>query len=153
MSFLIKIFSNNIINIAVLSWFIAQGLKVVVILLQQKKWDFRRFSESGGMPSSHSSSVCSVTTFVLLLEGFKSSIFGITLVFSMVVLYDAAGVRRAAGEQAKILNRIVRDWNKTSPKKLQKELKEFLGHTKTEVFIGMLLGIFIGIVYWNLCKK
>lgn len=152
MSFLSKIISNNIINVAALSWFIAQGLKGIVVLVQQKKWDFRRFSESGGMPSSHSSSVCSVATYVFLLEGFKSSLFGITLIFSLVVMYDAAGVRRAAGEQAKILNRIVRDWNKLSPKKLQKELKEFLGHTKTEVFVGMLLGIFIAIVYWNIIK-
>ncbi len=152
MNILTKIFSNNIINLAIISWFIAQAIKVIIVLLQQKKWDFRRFTESGGMPSSHSSSVCSVATYVFLLEGFKSTYFGITFVFALVVLYDAAGVRRAAGEQAKILNRIVRDWNNTSPKKLQKELKEFLGHTKTEVFVGMLLGIFVTIIYWNICK-
>lgn len=143
----LKIFSNDIINIAVLGWVIAQAAKVILVLLQQKKWDFTRFTGSGGMPSSHSSTVAGLTTYILKTEGFSSPLFALALVFSIVVMYDAAGVRRAAGEQAKILNRIVKDWNKTNPKKLQKELKELLGHTKTEVFVGMILGIAIALVY------
>jgi acid phosphatase family membrane protein YuiD len=152
MGFLEKVVSNNIINLAVLSWFSAQALKVVVALLMHKKWDFKRFSESGGMPSSHSSTVCSITTFIMLSQGYRSLEFGLAFVFSMIVMYDAAGVRRAAGEQAKILNRIVKDFNKTNPKQLTKELKELLGHTKTEVFVGGLIGIIIAVVYWNMLK-
>ncbi|MBE7045201.1 MAG: divergent PAP2 family protein, partial [Ruminococcaceae bacterium] len=97
---------------ALLGWFIAQALKVVFILIKYKRLDFSRFIGSGGMPSSHSSLVTSLATGVGLIEGFDSTLFTISIVLALIVMYDAAGVRRAAGQQAKILNKIVDTWGK-----------------------------------------
>ena len=141
-----ELFDNKILLCAILGWFIAQFLKVIFVLISEKKFDIRRFVGSGGMPSSHSSFVTSLACSVGLLEGFGSTAFAITLVLAMVVMYDAAGVRRAAGQQAKILNKLVEDWEKKDFTGTEKKLKELLGHTPTEVFAGALLGIVIALI-------
>ena len=131
---------------ALIGWFVAQFIKVVTVLIKNKKMDFKRFVGSGGMPSSHASFVTSLTTAIFFIDGYNSTIFSLACVLSLVVMYDAAGVRRAAGQQAKILNRIVEDWKKSSYQDTEKKLKELLGHTPKEVFVGAILGILIGII-------
>lgn len=123
-----------------IAWLIAQFLKFLLAGLKFRTVDFSKFISSGGMPSSHSALVSSLSTKVGLVEGFNSTLFAICVVFSLIVMYDAAGVRQAAGKQAKILNRLVEDFYKNHTIS-EKRLKELLGHTPLEVFAGMFLGI------------
>ncbi|MBO5060091.1 MAG: divergent PAP2 family protein [Clostridia bacterium] len=137
---------ESVLVTCLLSWFIAQLLKVIFTVIKSKKIDFRRFIGSGGMPSSHSSFVTSLATAVGIEKGFVGSEFAMATVFALVVMYDAAGVRRAAGQQAKILNKIVEEWEQADFEKTDKRLKELLGHTPKEVFAGAVLGIVIAIL-------
>lgn len=137
---------ENVIVTCILSWFIAQLLKVIFTLIKDKRIDFRRFVGAGGFPSSHSSLVTSLATAVGLIKGFGGTEFAITTVFALVVMYDAAGVRRAAGQQARILNKIVEEWEHADFAKTDKRLKELLGHTPKEVFAGAILGIVIALI-------
>ncbi len=139
-------FKNSVILTAILGWFIAQFLKVIFVCIKHKKIDFRRFIGSGGMPSSHSSTVMALSTAIGLTEGFLSNIYAVSLVLALIVMYDAAGVRRAAGQQARILNKIVEEWGKASFSDTEKKLKELLGHTPVEVLAGAILGIVIAVV-------
>lgn len=139
------IFSNEIIIIAFLSWFIAQGLKILVEFVTIRKIDFSRMMGSGGMPSSHSALVTSMATAIGILEGFDSSIFALSLGIAAIVMYDASGVRLAVGKQAKILNEILEDIQKH--KFETEKLKELVGHTPLQVFAGAILGIFIAVIY------
>lgn len=143
---MIGFLSDSIIVTSILAWFIAQTIKVIIVIIKEKKIDFYRFIGSGGMPSSHAAFVVSLATGVGLVDGFDSSIFAVAVVLSMVVMYDAAGVRRSAGQMARILNKIVDTWNKEDVKHREKRLKELLGHTPVEVFAGAVLGILIGII-------
>jgi len=138
--------TDSVLVTCFISWFIAQFIKVVTVLIKSKRIDFRRFIGTGGMPSSHSSFVTSLTTSVAITEGFSSTAFAISVVLALVVMYDAAGVRRAAGQQAKILNKIVEEWEHADFAKTDKRLKELLGHTPFEVFAGAILGIAIAII-------
>lgn len=137
---------DNVIVTCVLAWFIAQLIKVILTLIIDKRIDFRRFVGSGGFPSSHASFVTSLATAVGLIDGFGSTEFAISVVFALVVMYDAAGVRRAAGQQARILNKIVEEWEHKDLTKTDKRLKELLGHTPKEVFAGAILGIVIALI-------
>lgn len=136
-------FRSSILVTTVLSWFTAQLLKVIFVFIKNKKLDFRRLIGSGGMPSSHAAFVVSLAAAVGLTEGFTSSLFAVSVVVALVVMYDAAGVRRAAGQQAKILNKLVEDWEKNNFENTEKKLKELLGHTPVEVFAGAVLGALI----------
>lgn len=131
---------------SILSWFIAQLIKVIHTIIKSRKLDFRRFVGSGGMPSSHSSFVTSLATAVGIENGLLSSEFAIATVMALVVMYDAAGVRRAAGQQAKILNKIVEEWEHADFAHTDQRLKELLGHTPKEVFVGAILGILIALL-------
>jgi uncharacterized protein len=132
---------------AILAWAIAQVLKVGVILIRKRHLDLRVLAETGGMPSSHSAIVAALTTAVGRINGVTSATFAIALIFSIVVMYDAQGVRRAAGRQAAVLNRLVDDL--VSQKGIQEtRLRELLGHTPVEVFVGAALGIAVGLVPW-----
>lgn len=139
---------NNIIWVSLLSWFIAQLLKVVLTLIFKKKVDIRRFIGAGGMPSSHSALVVSLATSVGRLEGYDSSIFALALTFSLIVMYDAAGVRRAAGKQAAVLNDIL-EQIQTKRGISEGKLKELLGHTPIEVFAGALLGFLVSNLFFK----
>ena len=141
-----EFFRTSILVTAILSWFVAQVLKVIFVLISSKKVDFTRFVGSGGMPSSHSAFVVSLATAIGIKEGFGSSIFALAVVFALVVMYDAAGVRRAAGQMARKLNKLVEKWETEDDKNREKRLKELLGHTPIEVFAGAVLGIVIGII-------
>jgi len=151
--------SNYLINVGFVAWCSAQILKTIFHYLLTKEIRLERLTGAGGMPSSHSALVCSVSLAMARGEGFDSPGFALSLVLAMIVMYDAMGVRRAAGEQAKLLNKLVLRMRETgsnlfvSAEKTGKlkltdgesiqMLKEFLGHTPFEVLGGALLGILI----------
>lgn len=125
---------------AIVSWAIAQTAKIVIVFIREKRFDATRIIGSGGMPSSHSSLVMALSTSVGKYNGYDTSLYAIALIFSFVVMYDAAGVRRAAGKQAAIINSLLAEHGKETKEKL----KELLGHTPLEVFVGAFLGILVG---------
>ncbi len=127
---------------AFLAAIVAQSLKVMTYILQHKTINFKIFTTTGGMPSSHSAFVIGLATSSGLTEGFNSTIFAAALGFALVVMYDAAGLRRAAGKMAATLNKIV-DHVYDVP--ASERLRELLGHTPVEVFVGALLGVLISI--------
>ena len=137
---------NRVINAALVAWFIAQTAKIVIERIRYKRFDFRRIVGSGGMPSSHAACVCGAVASVGKLTGVHSVEFGIATIFAFIVIFDAVNVRRAAGEQAKILNYMIRNADKLTPELFGKELKELLGHTPIQVFVGILLGIIVGVL-------
>lgn len=128
--------------IPVIAWFTVQIFKLVSDAIIHKRVNFRRFVETGGMPSSHSAVVTSLMTAIGMSEGFDSPIFAVSFVFSFIVMYDAAGVRRAAGKQASILNQLIN--SKQVKVDTNEKLKELLGHTPIQVFVGALYGIVVG---------
>ena len=130
--------------------FIAQFIKVFTYLFTHKKINFKIFTTTGGMPSSHTAGVIGLTTSIGLIDGFDSLIFAVSLGFSLIVMQDASGVRRAAGKTAATLNRLVDEFvQKNQEVKPYAVLKELLGHTPLEVFCGMILGIIIALVVHN----
>jgi hypothetical protein len=140
-----QIVSNKTLDTSIVAWFAAQFLKVLFVLVKDKKFDFSRFVGSGGMPSSHSSFVVALSVSVGKICGFESSEFAIAVVFAFIVMYDAAGVRRAAGKQARVLNKIVKEMQDTG-KIPEEKLKELIGHTPVEVLGGALVGLIVAIV-------
>ena len=136
---------NLILSLAIIAWAIAQALKVVVVLIQYKKLEWQLILSGGGMPSSHSAFVCACASTTGMTCGWSSPLFALSAVVAFIVMYDAANVRHAAGEQAKILNYIMENWTEMRPAFFVKELKELLGHTPLQVFFGALLGLTIGL--------
>lgn len=137
---------NKILDLSIMAWAAAQILKVLLTLITKGRWDWRHILSSGGMPSSHSAFVCACASAVGMMQGFGSVSFSIAAVVAIVVMYDAANVRKAAGEQAKILNYIMEHWTEMKPALFGKELKELLGHTPFQVLMGGLLGIGVGLL-------
>jgi uncharacterized protein len=142
LNFITQILSNQVLITCVTAWFVAQLLKIIIVFHKSKKIDITRFVGSGGMPSSHTSFVMSLATSIGKLYGWSSPLFALSLCFAFVVMYDAAGVRRAAGYQAKVLNMIIDDLAHHKPL-ANERLKELLGHTPKEVMAGAVLGIVI----------
>lgn len=138
-------FTNKYFWVPLFTGFFAQLLKAFLFTIQRRRFDFRWLITTGGMPSSHSASVMALSTLVGLREGWGSPLFGVTLYFSVIVMYDAAGLRRAAGKQAAILNRIVEELSETHAVP-QERLMELLGHTPMEVLAGAVLGVVIGVL-------
>lgn len=139
----------EVILSALLSAFTAQFLKIIFYYSKNKKINFRVFTETGGMPSSHSSFVVALATSVGIINGFKSIEFAIALGFALVTMYDAAGLRRSAGKMATVLNKIV-DEVYSHKVHTTERLIELLGHTPVEVIMGALLGIAIAVAYHNI---
>ena len=127
------------------AWAIAQAAKVIMTSMRQRRLNLRVLAETGGMPSSHAAIVMGLTTAVGKYAGVSSAAFAIALIFSFVVMYDAAGLRRAAGRQAAILNRLVEDLVHMRGMQEQR-LRELLGHTPLEVVVGAMLGIVVGLI-------
>jgi len=127
------------------AWAIAQAAKVILTSWRQRRLNLRVLAETGGMPSSHAAIVMGMTSAVGKYAGVSSAAFAIALIFSFVVMYDAAGLRRAAGRQAAILNRLVEDLVHMRGMQEQK-LRELLGHTPVEVVVGAVLGIGVGLI-------
>ena len=134
-----NLWSNKCLWIPVITWFVVQTIKVTIELIQNKKLDFKRWWGSGGMPSSHSALVCSLATAIGLTEGVGSSEFALSIALASIVMYDASGVRRAAGKQAKIINQLIESEGKNI--NVQEKLIELLGHTPLEVYVGAAVGI------------
>ncbi|NLC43241.1 MAG: divergent PAP2 family protein [Clostridiales bacterium] len=145
MSVVTEIAQNRILWNSILAWFIAQVFKVFLTLILDKRWDFARFVGSGGMPSSHSAIMTCMATSIGMQEGFHSPIFALSVASTLVVMYDAAGVRRAAGKQAIVLNEIVRELQ-SKHTITEGKLKELLGHTPIEVIAGAILGILVAVL-------
>lgn len=139
---------SKVLLISVCAWAAAQLIKVFAVLIKEKRLDLRYFVTSGGMPSAHSSTVCALATAVALIQGFDSVAFGITAILAIVVMYDAAGVRRAVSRQSIILNRIVREIMVRRPRdEVEHDLRELIGHTPFQVIIGAILGVGIAWVW------
>ncbi|HIU58171.1 MAG TPA: divergent PAP2 family protein [Candidatus Ornithomonoglobus merdipullorum] len=148
MNYLMDLCKNSILQTALISWFAAQLIKVIIVLIIERRVDFTRITGSGGMPSSHSSFTVSLAAAIGFTDGFDSVAFALAAAFSLVVMYDASGVRRSAGQQAAILNRIVEKLGKEELSATGKKLKELLGHTPMEVVAGALLGLIIAIIQY-----
>jgi acid phosphatase family membrane protein YuiD len=137
---------NKILFLSITSLFLAQFIKIFTI----KPYSIANIIGSGGFPSSHSSFVATLATLIGLKYGFRSDLFSIVLIFSLIVTYDASGVRRAVGEQANVLNKLIEHLNVKNtdrkPELLKEDLKELVGHTPFEVFSGVFLGILIAII-------
>lgn len=141
-----EIISNPILQTAFIAWFAAQLIKIILTLIKERRFDFTRLFGSGGMPSSHAAFTVSLAVSIGFYEGFNSVMFALAAAFSIVVMYDATGVRRSAGEQAAILNKIVEKLGREHISQTGKMLKELLGHTPIQVFTGALLGILVAIL-------
>ena len=126
--------------------FFAQVIKFFIFTIRSKKINFKIFTTTGGMPSSHSAGVMGLSTSVGLISGFDSVIFAVAIGYALVTMYDAAGVRRAAGKTAACLNRMMEDFYEHNVQALGGKLKELLGHTPFEVFMGATLGIVVSYV-------
>ena len=145
-------FNNKILIITLSIWAIAQCIKVLLGIVREKRFNFKWFIGTGGMPSSHAAGATALATTCGLHLGFDSPIFAITAVFALVTMFDAQGVRRSTGQQAEILNKILDDiyWKgKTDSERV----KEFLGHTPIQVFVGAIIGCLLAIIFYNLWLK
>ena len=140
------IFEYRYLIIPFTTWFFIQLFKLIYDLVTTKKFNFKRILGAGGMPSSHSAVVVSLATMIGKSYGVNSAIFGLSIIFAFVVMYDAAGVRRAAGKQAKLLNKIVQTPGLTNVEK-KKKLQEVLGHTPIQVFVGAFIGLIVGLIF------
>ena len=142
---------NYLLYVSLASWLAAQVCKTIINFILVGKWDLERMFGAGGMPSAHSALVCSLTIATARKFGLNSPYFAIVFVLAAIVMYDAMGVRRAAGEQAKILNQLLDNWLEDdqdfTPITNGKRLKELLGHTPFEVLSGALLGILMAMIF------
>jgi len=139
---LYEIVTNKVLLISISAWAVAQLLKLFFSLAREKHFDLRYFIASGGMPSAHSATVSALATAAAMTQGLGSVAFAITAIVAMVVMYDAAGVRRAVSQQSIILNRIVRELLEKRPRKeVERDLREFIGHTPFQVIAGAVVGI------------
>ncbi|MBQ5860421.1 MAG: divergent PAP2 family protein [Selenomonadales bacterium] len=134
--------SNHILVSAVLAWASAQIIKTVLVYRKTKELDLERLFGSGGMPSSHTAFVVAMATAAAMVEGLASSTFALSFILASIVMYDAAGVRQAAGQQARVLNRLIKQL-RSEHILPERELKELLGHTPLEVLAGAVLGFLI----------
>ena len=147
MQVLVEILNNKVLVIPFLVLIITQVFKTIYFSIKNKKLDLFTLLTTGGLPSSHSALVSSLATVVLKVNGAGSAEFALAVILAIIVMYDASGIRKAAGEHAKILNEMMEEKEYYSSKEYKK-LKELLGHTKLEVFIGLLTGIFLTIVLY-----
>lgn len=140
------IFENTILISAVTAWLIAQILKVIINFAIHRTFDIGFLISSGGFPSSHSATVSALALGVGKYYGWDSPIFAVAAIFGMVVMYDAAGVRRAAGKQAEVINQLVEGLYHQMSHLSQERLKELIGHTPFEVVAGAIVGIVVGLL-------
>ena len=147
MQVLVEILNNKVLVIPFLVLIITQVFKTIYFSIKNKKLDLFTLLTTGGLPSSHSSLVSSLATVVFKVNGAGSAEFAIAVILAIIVMYDASGIRKAAGEHAKILNEMMEEKEYYSSKEYKK-LKELLGHTKLEVFIGLLTGIILTLILY-----
>lgn len=141
---------NTVLMSALTAWFIAQVLKTITSFWKHREFRAERLVGAGGMPSSHTSLVVGLAAAAGFKEGFESPLFAVAVVLAAIVMYDAAGVRRAAGKQAKVINKLVREMRVEHTVR-DTRLKELLGHTPLEVLAGALLGLVIAYAFHSFC--
>lgn len=137
-----SVLDNPVLVVAVVAWVIAQALKLPLQYLSERNWDWTVLLRAGGMPSSHSALVTAAAHGSGLVTGFDSPIFALAVVMAMIVIYDATGIRRQAGRHAEIINAVLRDLLE-GHQLSQQRLREVLGHSPLEAFIGMVLGLVV----------
>ena len=155
-----ELFSNTPLMIALFAIIFAQFIKIPIQYAVTRELDWKLFSSTGGMPSSHSAAVTSLTTAVAYEHGVGSTIFAVSTMFAVITMYDATGVRFQAGQQALTINKLrsdlqlfmneTRDWAKKKEEEKIEELKTLLGHKPSEVFMGALTGIAISVFVYNM---
>lgn len=145
MNTIMAIIANKYIYVPTLVWFSVQLFKVIYELAITKKFNFKRIMGAGGMPSSHTAVVVTLATLIGKYEGVDTAIFATAVIFSFIVMYDAAGVRRAAGKQAKLLNKII-ETPGLSYIEVQEKLVEVLGHSPIQVIVGAITGVIVGLI-------
>ncbi len=146
-SILATILSNKILMATIAVWAIAQTIKVMLGIARERRFNFKWFIGTGGMPSSHAAGAAALATLCGLHVGFDSAVFALTGVFALVTMFDAQGVRRATGQQAEILNKILDDIYWKGKFEISK-LQELIGHTPIQVFMGALLGIALAFIFY-----
>ena len=139
---LAQLAGNRVLLAALIAWSLAQVIKVPLNYVLHREWDWALLLSTGGMPSSHSALVIGACIASGLVQGFDSPVFAVSFVLAMIVVYDATGVRRHAGDQARVINLMI-DELLTGHPLAEKELKEVLGHTPREVLAGIILGVVI----------
>lgn len=141
--------SNTILISAISGWFAAQVVKTILYAVTAHKFRGERLFGAGGMPSSHSATVCALSTSALITYGINSFEFAVCVVLAFITMYDAMGVRRETGNQAKVINEMMEVFKHMGDKTVSQyeKLKEFIGHTPLQVLAGALLGIIIAILY------
>ena len=147
MSEFLEMFKNKPLWLTLLSWAIAQGIKVGIGLIREKKFNFYWILRTGGMPSAHSAAVCSLAVSIGKETGFSSPLFALVALFALITMFDAQTWRRSIGVQARILNRIMEDIHKAGKIK-EERLKELVGHTPFEVFVGALIGVLVTLIFY-----
>lgn len=145
MNSVLKFIQNKYLYIPFFLWFGIQLFKLIYDLVTTKKFNFKRIMGAGGMPSSHSAVVSGLATLIGKNEGVDSPIFAVSVIMAFVVMYDACGIRRAAGKQAALLNKLVETPGLTGVQ-VSERLVEVLGHTPIQVIIGALIGIIVGLI-------
>ncbi|HLB65499.1 MAG TPA: divergent PAP2 family protein [Anaerolineales bacterium] len=139
---LLALFDNRALVACMIAWGLAQALKLPIEYALTRTWDWSLLLRAGGMPSSHSALVSAAAHAIGLTEGFDSPIFALAIAIAMVVIYDATGIRRQAGRHAEIINAMVRDLVEGHPLR-QEQLREVLGHSPFEAFVGLVMGILV----------
>ncbi len=144
---MIRIFTNHVLIAALVAWGLAQAIKIPLEYMNTREWNWALLLRAGGMPSSHSALMVAATHSIGLHAGFDSPLFALAFAISMIVIYDATGIRRQAGKHAEIINKMVRDLAAGQP--LQEEqLREVLGHTPLEVLGGVIFGLGVAEIFW-----
>lgn len=138
--------TNPVIDCALLAWFLAQTIKVVLDAVVLRRFDIRRFISSGGMPSSHSALVVACAAAVGKLYGVSGPEFALSALFAAVVMYDACNVRRSAGDTARLVNLLLEHVERLTAEEFAENLKEVMGHTPLQVLLGALLGLGVGLL-------
>ncbi|MCF7869967.1 MAG: divergent PAP2 family protein [Candidatus Omnitrophica bacterium] len=142
-----EVFDNQVLWITLLSWAIAQGIKIIIGLARGKKFNFYWVLRTGGLPSAHSAAVVALAVALGKELGFQSPFFAFSVIFALITMFDAQTWRRSIGVQARILNKIMEDFHEGRKLK-EKRMKELVGHTPVEIFAGALIGIIVAIVFY-----
>ena len=146
---LLGVFASPVLIAGLLSWGIAQAIKIPLDYFTTKSWNWALLLRAGGMPSSHSALVAATAHAIGLFVGFDTPLFALSMALAVIVIYDATGIRRQAGRHAEIINTMIRDLTKGHPLK-QQQLREVLGHTPLEALAGTLLGLVVAQLIWFL---
>lgn len=142
-----EIFLNKTFLCAAFAWFISQAIKGLISGIRFHEWTKEAFLGSGGMPSSHTAAVTALAMMIGFTEGFASSFFAISALFAIIVMYDAAGVRRETGKQGKVINELLNISGPDGQQLIPEELKERIGHTPLEVIAGFIMGVLCSLLF------